>query len=415
MPNIFQNQVSYTNETLRVLVNTIVLGKKANRDYQKKFAVGPGKIGDTYNIRRPYRVTISTGAAFAAQDYVETSVPLVVNSQKHADVSFTSADLTLKDEEYSERIIRPTSIQLAQQIDQDGYVNAKNTIAQMTGTPGTYPNNISFLTDLGRRLDDFSVPRGKGQRYLAFETGSNASMINALSGFFQAQKQIAEQYTDGVFVDMDDTVGFRIAMSQNLARHTVGPLGGAPQVNGAAQGITTGWANTGTLITSAWTAAAAQRVAAGDIFTIANHFAVNPVTRASTGQLMQYVCIGAQSSDGAGNLTLNIMPAIITAGPWQNVVAAPANAALLTFSGTASTTYARNLAWNEDAFALACVPLENLAKFGGWGDVKSQDGFSLRVFRQAAISTDTVGGRVDALYGWATIYGEQAAQQVAGT
>lgn len=413
MPNTFQNQVAYTNETLRCLINNIVLGKKVNRDYQKKYAVGPGKIGDTYNIRRPYRVTISTGAAFSAQDYIETSVPLVVNNQKHADVSFTSADLTLKDEEYSDRIIRPTAIQLAQQIDQDGYLNAKNTIAQLTGTPGTAPNNISFLTDLGRKLDDFSTPRDS--RFFAMEQASNASMINALSGFFQNAKQIGEQYKEGVFVDMENTVGFKIAMSQNVQRHTVGPLGGAPAVNGAGQGLTSGWANTGTLITNAWTAAAAQRVAAGDVFTIANHFSVNPVTRQSTGQLMQYVCTANQSSDAGGNLTLTIMPAIITAGPWQNVVAAPANGALLTFSGTASTTYVRNLAWHPDAFALAVVPLEDLAKFGGWGSVKSQDGFSLRVFRQAAISTDTVGGRVDALYGWGTIYQEQAAQQVGGS
>jgi hypothetical protein len=37
----------------------------------------------------------------------------------------------------------------------------------------------------------------------------------------------------------------------------------------------------------------------------------------------------------------------------------------------------------------------------------------LRVFRQAAISNDTVGNRIDALYGWCTPYPEQAVQQVA--
>ena len=41
------------------------------------------------------------------------------------------------------------------------------------------------------------------------------------------------------------------------------------------------------------------------------------------------------------------------------------------------------MAWDEDAFALAVVPLEDLAQFGGWGAVKSYDGFSVRVFRQA--------------------------------
>lgn len=410
MPNSFQNPNTYTNEVLRCLYNNIVLGKRVKRDYEKQFGKAPGKIGDTFNIRRPYRVTVSTGAAFSAQDYVETSIPIVVNSQKHADVSFTSADLTLKDEQYSDRIIKPTGIQLAQQIDQDGYLNAKNTVAPLTGTAGTSPNNISFLTDLGRKLDDFSVPRGK--RNLAIDQGGNASLINALSGFFQNAKQIGEQYTEGVFTDMQNTVGFDLAMSQNIQRHTVGPLGGSPVVNGAAQGLTTGWANTGSLITNGWTAAAAQRVAAGDIFTIAGHFAVNPVTRQSTGQLMQYCCTQAQSSDGAGNLTLTITPAIIVSGPWQNVVASPTSGNALTFVGTASTSYSRSLAWVDDAFALAVVPLEDLAMFGGWGSVKSQDGFSLRVFRQAAISTDTVGGRVDCLYGWATPYPEQACQLV---
>jgi hypothetical protein len=358
MPNTFQNQVAYTNETLRCLMNEIILGKKVARDQEGKFAKSPGKIGDTFNIRRPARFTVSTGAAFAAQDYIETSIPIVVNNQKHVDVSFTSADLTLKDEDYSARKIKPGAIQLGQQIDIDGYINAKNTVGPLTGTAGTSPNNISFLTDLGRKMDDYSVPRSK--RYLAMDQIANASMINALSGFFQAAKSIASQYKDGVFVDMENTVGFLIGMSQNIARHTVGPLGGAPAVN----------------------------------------------------QLMQYTCTAAQSSDGAGNLTLTITPAIITAGPWQNVVASPGNGSLLTFSGTASTTYGRSIAWVEDAFSLACVPLEDLAQFGGWGASKSQDGFALRVFRQAAISTDTVGGRVDTLYGWATPYPEQACQLV---
>jgi hypothetical protein len=148
------------------------------------------------------------------------------------------------------------------------------------------------------------------------------------------------------------------------------------------------------------------------VFTVANVFSVNPVTRQSTGQLMQFVVQANGSSDGAGNLTISISPQIISAGPFQNVNAAPANGAALVFSGTASTAYARNIAWHKDAFTLACVPMIDLAFAGGWGAVKSQDGFSLRVFRQAAISTDTVGNRVDTLYGYATPYPEQACQQV---
>jgi len=244
------------------------------------------------------------------------------------------------------------------------------------------------------------------------DPASNASQIGAVSGLFNPQTKIGNQYNEGVFVDATNTLGLKIAMTQNVARHTVGALGGTPAVNGANQALTSGWSNTYSLITDGWTAAAAQRLNAGDIFTIANVFSVNPVTRQSTGQLMQFCCVSAASSDASGNLTAVISPAPISAGPFQNINAAPADNALLTVNGTAATGYVRNIAWHEDAFELAVVKMQDLAMFGGWGAVRSDEGFSIRVFRQAAISSDTVGNRVDVLYGWATVYPEQATQQV---
>ena len=411
MSNGFQNPVMYTDETLRVLANNIILGKKVSRKHQKEYGKDAMKIGDTLNIRRPARFTVNSGAAYSPQDYTETSVPLVVNQQKHIDTAFTSADLTLKVQDFSDRIIKPGAIQLAQQIDIDGYINAKNTVGNLTGTAGTAPNAFSFLTDIGKKLDDFSVPRD-GNRYYVMDQASNAAQIGALTGFFNAQSEIAKQYTDGVFIDGTNTVGLKIAMSQNTSRQLVGPLGGSPVTNGASQGLTSGWANTGTLITNGWTAAAALRVRAGDVFTAVGCNSVNPVTKQNNGQLMQFTVLADTNSDASGNATLSISPAIITAGPFQNVTASPTAGGALVFNGTAATSYVRNLAWHEDAFELAVVKMVDLAEFGGWGSVRSQDGFSLRVFRQAAISTDTVGNRVDALYGWATPYPDQATQQV---
>ncbi len=411
MSNGFQNPVVYTDETLRVLANNIILGKKVSRKWQKEFGKEAMKIGDTINIRRPARFTVSSGQAFSGQDYTETSIPLVVNQQKHIDTSFTSADLTLKVQEFSDRVIKPGAIQLAQQIDIDGYINAKNTVGNLTGSAGTSPNNVSFLFDIGKKLDDFSTPRD-GSRYYAMDQASNAAQVGALTGFFNAQNQVGKQYTDGVFVDGTNTVGLKIAMSQNIARQTVGPLGGSPVISGASQGLTSGWSNTGTVVSSGWTASG-LRLRAGDVITLPGSNSVNPVTRQTTGQLMQFVVLADTSSDASGNATIPISPAIITAGPFQNVTASPTNGQAILINGTASTSYARNLAWHEDAFELAVVKMVDLAEFGGWGSVRSQDGFSLRVFRQAAISSDTVGNRVDALYGWATPYPEQATQQVA--
>ncbi len=409
--NIFQNPVMYTNQCLFSLQNEIVIGKRVSRKHQMEFGKDDMKIGDTLNVRRPARFTVSTGAAFDPQAYTETSIPLVVDQQKHVDTAFTSADMTLKEQDFNNRIIKPKMIQLAQTVDQSIYTMAKNAVGNLTGTAGTAPSSIQSLFDLGKKLDDFSAPRDGG-RYYALDQSSNAALVPSLAGLLNPSGAISDQYRDGVFIDGTNTVGLKIAMSQNVVRHTVGPLGGSPVVNGANQGLTSGWSNTGTLITNGWTAAAATRVKAGDVFTAAGCYAVNPVTRQSTGELLQFVCIQDQASDGSGNLTINISPAIITAGPFQNCTASPTSGGALTFVGTASTSYVRNLAWHESAFELAMVKLVDLAQFGGWGAVRSQNGFSLRVFRQAAISTDTVGNRVDGLWGSAAVYPELASQQV---
>jgi hypothetical protein len=95
------------------------------------------------------------------------------------------------------------------------------------------------------------------------------------------------------------------------------------------------------------------------------------------------------------------------------VTAAPGNGALLTFVGTASTAYARNLAWHKSAFTLGCVDLVDVSDLGAWGARRQWKGISLRVVRQYAIATDTVPARVDVLYGWAAPYPELASQLIA--
>jgi len=410
MSNGFQNPNVFTNECLRSLQNNIVFAAHVVREYDDKFGDKGGKIGDTLNIRRPARFTVSTGAAFSPQDYTETSIPLVINNQKHVDTNFTSSDLTLKVEDFIDRVINPKLIQLAQQIDQDGCLNAKNTVGNLTGTIGTAPNNVSFLFDNGRKLDDFSVPRD--ERYMVIDQGTNAALVGALTGFFNPQAQIASQFKQGVFVDMQNTVGFKIGMSQNVIRHTTGPLGGAPVINGANQSLTSGWSNTANILINGWTAAAAPRLNQGDVITLPGCFTVNPVTRQSTGVLLQFVVLANVSSDAAGASTVPVSPAPISAGPFQNCTAAPTNGGGIVVIGTTGQVGVRNIGWYKDAFTLGCVDLLNLAEYGGWGARKTKDGFSLRVFRQAAIATDTVGTRVDVLYGWATPYPEQAAQMV---
>lgn len=408
MPNVFQNPVTYTMETLRVLSNNLVFSKHVTRKYEDKFAQVGGKIGDTFNLRRPAKFTVRTGAPLGTQDYTETSVPLVINNQKGVDVTWTSADETLKVEEFTNRIIKPAMNQLANQIDYDGLTTATISVGNSSGAAGTVPATAASILDVGKILDNNAAPRD-GERYLVISPTTNAALIGGLSGFFNDQRLVGEQYKEGRFVDMTNTLGFKIGMDQNVNRHLNGARGGAPIVSGT-QSLTTGWANTTSLLTSGWTAGVAVRAKAGDQFTIANVNSVNPVTKQSTGSLQWFTVTADASSDGAGVATLIISPAIISAGPFQNVDAAALASAPLTFLGTLSVTYTKNIGFHRDAFTLACVDLVDVAKYGAWGARKEHEGISVRVARQYLIASDTVPTRTDVLYGWATPYPELAVQ-----
>ena len=385
-----------------LLENSLTFTKFVNRQYDNKFAQSGAKIGATVNLRVPAQFSVSSGPNLSVQNFTETQVPLTINQQKHVDVSFSSAELTLSIQDFSERVLAPQIVQLANQIDQDGlaqYVNVYNSV----GVPGTANTTLASYLQAGVLLDNNATPRDVTKRALVLSSQGQADAVSGFSTIFNDQDTIAKQYINGT---MGRALGFRWSMDQNVAAQTVGPLGGTPLVNGANQ---TG----ATLITNGWTAAAALRLNVGDIFTVAGVYSVNPLNKNSTGKLQQFVVTAAASSDGSGNSTIAISPSIVPVGVGianSNVTASPANGAALTVVGAANSITPQALAFHRDAFTFASVDLEDVSKYGAWGARVSDDqlGFSMRVARQYAIGSDTVPCRIDVLYGWQTIRPQMA-------
>jgi hypothetical protein len=139
-------------------------------------------------------------------------------------------------------------------------------------------------------------------------------------------------------------------------------LGGTPLVNGGTQAVTYATAKdtwSQSFVTDGWTAAAAARLNAGDVFTVPNVFSVSPNTKQSTGRLQTFTVLANASSDVSGNATLTISPPIITSGAFQTVNAAPAdNVALTIKTGTAATGYRQSLLIDPMAIALVSRPLD---------------------------------------------------------
>lgn len=386
-----------TKEALRILENNLAFTKRVNRQYDDKYAIEGAKVGYTVNARKPVRYVVTTGQALQVQDATETSVPVTLTTQDHVDFQFSSADLALSVDDFKDRFLQPAVSALANKIDYAG-LQLYSQVANLVGTPGTTPNALLTYLLAGVALDNEATPQDDN-RHVVITPKMQAYIVDALKGLFQQATAIAQQYVKGT---MGTAAGFQWAMDQNCPTHKVGPLGGTPLVNGAAQ---TG----SSLITDGWTASAANRLKKGDVFTIASVYGVNPQSRQSTGELRQFVVTADVASDGSGNATIPIWPPITISGAYQTVTAAPADNAALTPVGAADTSTPQGIAFHRDAFTLvtADLPVPKGVDMGARVADK-QLGISLRIVRAYDITTDQWPTRIDVLYGWASLRQELA-------
>lgn len=410
MANAFQTSQIITNEVLRIAHNTSAFLGNTNSDYKDSWEKDL-KPGQTVNARAPVQFMHRDGETAVVQDINERTVPITLQPLLGLDFAIGSTELTTSvgsdgkvSKAFRDRYLKPAGLKLGALLDYRLGALLKNSTHQIVGTPGTPPATFADLLQAGVPLDRMSVPRD-GMRMAAIEPGANATIVAGLSGLFNNKEVLGEQYKTGI---IKTGAGLDIAMSQNVPSHTVGPLGGTPLVNGANQGLINAgatdnpYAATTSLVTDAWTAAAAARLAAGDTYTIVGVYSVNPETKQSTGVLQSFLVTAAVASDAAGNATIIASPAIIAGGAYQNVTARPAdNVAITITSGAANTTYTQNMIWHRDALTFVS-PKQELP--GGMdmayqASLADEGGVSLRFVRGFDITNNKFVSRFDILWG----------------
>ena len=394
MANTLLTPTMVTREALRVLHQKLNFIGNVNRQYDDAFSRKGAKIGTALNIRLPNQYTVRTGSVMSGgnppgQDTAETSVQLNVTNQKGIDLNFTSIDLTMALDDFSDRIIQPAMAVLASTIESDMMNNVVNDIYQQVTNNGS---SIQFNHVLQARkiLSDSLAPMDN-KRCCNLNTQDNLDLVDFLKGLFQDSDSIAEQYTEG---SMGRTGGFNFYENTLWATHTVGTKAGTPLSNGVNQ---TG----ASLVTDGWTAGQTV-LKKGDIFTIAGVFKVHPETKNSLGILQQFVATADGTADGSGNLTIPISPAIVATGPTQNVSNAAADNSAIAVAGAASTAHGISMAFHRDAFVFATADLE--MPYGvDWASRQVLDGVSMRIVRAYDINNDKFPCRLDVLYGYKTV------------
>ena len=384
-----------TKESLVILENNLVAANRVNRKFENQFV----KIGNSLTIRKPNRFTVASGAALQVQNIAEPSVTITINQQKHVDFQFTSQDLTLVVEEFSERYLKPAMAGLANQVDFDVLTNF-TAFSNYVGTPNVNPVSFSSSVQLvGRRMDDNAAPQDN--RTLVLNPNGYWGLAAGQTGLF-----VMPTAKDALIKGYLATIGnYEVYMDQNIQAMS----SGAAHNSSVSYTVSSGQGNGNSTTVFGGGGAGETGPVLGEVFTVAGVNQINPQNRQSVGTLKNFV-VTAANSTVTSTFTVTFSPAIVTSGPYQNVsgpASTGAGVVWLTGTSVANIQAPNNIAFTRDAIGLVMVPME-IPQGVDFAARETYRNISMRVIRAYDINNDVFPTRIDMLYGTTVYYDELA-------
>lgn len=387
-------------EALMILDNNLVMAKQVFRGYENEFdkKINGYDVGETISIRRPTDFTVRNTATMAPQDVTEGKTTITVDQRRGVDFEFTSQDLTLKIGDLSERVIKPAMVQLANSVD--GYLmSLYKYVPNWVGTPGQTVNSYADFAKAPERLDEYAVPQ---DRSAVLAPADHWGLLGSQTGLY-IQDAAKGAYRKG---SLGEIGGVDTYMSQNIPTHTVGVWAGTTiAVDGSVTTSSVTYANVKDTMQQTITvdgfSASAPALQPGDVFTIADVFAVNPVTKATLPFNKQFTVISTANASG-NQVDITFYPAMIWTGAFQTVAVKAGvtdlDGKVVSPVGTDSTGYRQNMVFHKNAFALVSVPL---VRPPGAVDVarETYKGLSVRVIPVYDGTNDKSAFRLDILFG----------------
>lgn len=379
-----------TKESLSVLHQKANFAGSINKQYDDQFAKTGAKIGTTLKIREPNQFVVRTGKTLNTQDVEESSQTLTVATQVGVDMNFSSVDLTMTIDRFSERYIQPAMSRLAAYIENDLMSMYQDVSQSVWDSAG----DLTFNDVLdGRRIlaDGLAPPDQRSANLNALDM---VDVVKDTADLFNSQAELAKQYREGY---VGRAAGFDWMENTQWPGHTTGGEDGSYVVN-TSSGITSGSA---TIAVTGGTGTLAK----GDVLTIEGVYRVHPESKVQTQEPMQFV-VTTDYVGGNGNITVSPTP--ITSGAKQNVVIVSAGASKdVTVAGTASTAHRTSLLYHRDAFTMVTADLQ-MPSGVDFSSRQVLDGISMRIIRDYDINNDNFPCRIDVLYGYKTIRPEWA-------
>jgi hypothetical protein len=362
-----------------------------SRIYQDDFTSSGYKIGDTLQVRRQNNFVIGDGSTAVPQGIIETVENITVAHQYHALISYTVQDLSLRIEDFSRMFIQPAIQDIISKMERDICADAEQELNFFVGNPGTPINSFSAVDIAGAKLLEQGV-NISSDAYMALSVRDGTSLKSGLLNNFTPvfNEDIVRQSAIGHLSYFD------IFQSQNIVKHIAGA---GPTLHSGDTLTVNGAVGSGNIIILAGaTAGVTGYFLPGDLISIAGVQSVNPLSRAGTGQNMQFVITAAANSDGAGALILTVSPVIISdaSSPLQNVSNPIPNGAVV----TTEASYNVNVAYPARALDIVCPPLYKLQVPYASIAVDPETGLSLAVTQTGDILGYQNFMRLDILCGF---------------
>ena len=390
MSNQFITTQLVSNTALAMFANNAPFIMTGSRIYQDDFQNAGYKIGDTLQVRRQNNFVVGDGSTAVPQDIIETVETITVAHQYHALIAYTVQDLSLRIEDFSRMFIQPAIQNIITQMERDICAQAEQSLNFFTGTAGTPINSFQTVDLAGAKLLEQGVNIAS-DAYMAMTVRDGSSLKSALLNNFTPvfNEDIVRQSAIGHLSYFD------IFQSQNIVQHIagVGPTTDAADtltVNGAV-------ASGNTIVLAGATSPVTNYFLPGDLISIAGVHSVNPLSRASTGQNMQFVITQAANSSG-GAITITVSPTIISSSssPLQNVDGpVPTGAAVTTVPN-----YNVNVAYPARGLDIVCPPLYKLQVPYSSVAIDPETGLSLAVTQTGDILGYQNLMRIDILCGF---------------
>jgi len=398
---------------LMSLGNRLHVAQNMSKAITKEFAKPSYKVGDTVQVRKPYRFAGGEGMDFDPEPLVDQVTPITVSTIKHVHFAWELPQYTLDIREAMELYADPAGEALANQWNAAAATHAADNALNSVGTPGSVPTGMSTYLAAGDVLTELGLPDDQNLSLVVNRRMSSA-YVSGTQGLFNPAGTIGAQYSKG---KMQDAFDYKVYLDQTINTHTNGTWTTVGLVNAASQAADGGNNATMTLNTDGWTSGGTS-LKKGDRFvlgsdtsaTVGGVESVHPQTRKTT-QRQQVFTVQNDISDTTGTVNMVVAPAITPSGQYQNVNISPVDNAIITMIGSSGAVATQGLLLHKNAFAFVSVPLAEPPSGTGVKTTRITDpdtGLSILYTQFTTGQNMVTGHRFDTLGAIGNMYREMA-------